>query len=591
MNDQSNKPYEFVDTSDHKRKRVPKSALDKFLALNASILFNVVAPLALLALGALAIWFFGEAQAPPRDENSNSLAARMQSLSAVRVKQLQSLEASGQQLQLEVDGVVVPYREAMVAAEIGGRIVDKDPICEAGSVVKKGQVLMKIDPTDYKLEVDRLSREKERAYQALLELDQEMVNAKRLLDVAVKDVELQAKEVERQESLPKDFSSRADIDAAKRAFLQSEQQRVSSQNNLDLLGKRRGSLEKSEQLAATQLKVAELDLARTEIVAPIDGVIVRENADMNSFVNRGTTLVTIEDTSKVEVATNLRMDQLYWVLDQSDSEPSGEEGYHLPETPAHIDYVLSGRDDMRFRWKGRLLSYDGIGLDQQTRTVPVRVVVDRPRDFQSIGVTGRSNGPNALLRGMYVQVKLLIKPKTPLVVVPGEAIQPGNRVWQFVQDESVLEAKKKDTEGAQEVPNDQDNQDQAEPNFDPSTWTAGRVLVQKSVYPVDTLAINEDKSPNDGSVSRLAGKKTFWVCEVRGDEFGADSFVVTSPVNAVDANGLPARAQLNGESLSDGGSKAMASESVSPTDEAHSDGQSDAVKPTPVAARPREDAA
>ncbi len=148
------------------------------------------------------------------------------------------------------------------------------------------------------------------------EVDQEMLNAKRLIEVAQQDVALQQKEVERQKALPAGFASRAEIDQANRGLLAATQQLVSVENQLDLLRKRRLRLEASERLAATQLKAAEVNLSRVEIRAPIDGVIVKEDADLNTFVARGNMLVTIEDTSKVEVATNLRMDQLYWVLDQ-----------------------------------------------------------------------------------------------------------------------------------------------------------------------------------------------------------------------------------------------------------------------------------
>ena len=286
--------------------------------------------------------------------------------------------------------------------------------CESGSYVKAGQLLMRIDRTDYELEVQRLTRLQEQEYQALTEIDQEMLNTKRLIDVSEQDVQLQQKEFDRQKALPAGFSSRAEIDQANRSLLSAMQQLVTLENQLDLLRKRRVRLEASERLAATQLKVADVNLQRTEIRAPIEGVIVSEEADLNTFVARGSTLVTIEDTSKVEVATSLRMDQLYWVLDQKgETVDESARGYELPETPAIIEYELSGRDGSVYRWKGRLLSYDGIGLDPVTRTVPVRVLVNNPREYlDAEGAVKKVSGATALVRGMYVRVKLLIQPRT-----------------------------------------------------------------------------------------------------------------------------------------------------------------------------------
>ena len=85
---------------------------------------------------------------------------------------------------MDVDGTVVPFREAQVAAEIAGRIIEKSVKCEAGQYVQTGDLLMKIDSTDYELEVERLTRMKEQEYQALKELDQEIINTRRLQKIA-----------------------------------------------------------------------------------------------------------------------------------------------------------------------------------------------------------------------------------------------------------------------------------------------------------------------------------------------------------------------------------------------------------------------
>jgi multidrug efflux pump subunit AcrA (membrane-fusion protein) len=369
-----------------------------------------------------------------------------------------------------------------------------------------------------------------------------MANTQRLIDVARQDVQLQQKELDRQKALPQGFASNAEIDQANRALLAATQQLVSVENQLDLLRKRRVRLEASERLAATQLRAAEVNLKRTEIRAPIEGVIVSEDADLNTFVARGNPLVTIEDTSKVEVATNLRMDQLYWVLDQQGEklDPAAR-GYNLPETPAIIEYELAGRDDALYRWKGRLLRYDGIGLDPVTRTVPVRVVVDDPT--ASIDQDGQSKtvgGATALVRGMFVRVKLLIQPQTPLVVIPARALQPGNRVLQFVPDESVLSSAsgKEPAEDAAAV------RQTSGGSFDPDAWEPGRVFLRRAVNPVDSLSIGQ----LGGSVSEsaFASSGRLWVCEARDPALQGGSFVVVSPLGDIADEALPVRAERKG---------------------------------------------
>jgi multidrug efflux pump subunit AcrA (membrane-fusion protein) len=514
------------------------------------ILFNFVVPLGLLALGAFVVIQLGTVQPAERPDADLTRTGRLKSLPPVRVVQLQSLKSTGQQLRLRVDGTVVPYRESRVAAEVAGKIVFKADECEAGSYVTKGQLLMRIDPTDHELEVQRLTRLQEQEYQALGEVDQEMVNSKRLIDVATQDVELQQREVTRQQSMPKGFASRAEIDQANRALLAAKQQLVSAQNQLDLLRKRRVRLEASERLAATQLRLAEINLERTEIRAPIEGVIVNEDADLNTFVSRGSMLVTIEDTSKVEVATSLRMDQLYWVLNQNDTNANDlSRGYDLPETPALIEYEMSGRDGMVYRWKGRLLSFDGIGLDSVTRTVPVRVVVDNPTEYTDAnGQTHEQSGGTALVRGMFVRVNLLIKPKGSLVAIPARALQPGNRVFQFVHDESVLKLDSPEagqsaamTSTSEHSGESKQGPEADEARFDPNRWDAGRVVVRSNIRPVDTLSI--ETAPTKDPSDRI------WICEVRDQVLRNGSFVVVSPIGSIDETGMPARAARENQTI------------------------------------------
>ena len=64
------------------------------------------------------------------------------------------------------------------------------------------------------------------------------------------------------------------------------------------------------KLIDVRLEQAELDLKRTKVTAPIDGMVVVESVEENAYVQKGTPLVTIEDTSAVEVRCHLRMDEL-----------------------------------------------------------------------------------------------------------------------------------------------------------------------------------------------------------------------------------------------------------------------------------------
>ena len=205
------------------------------------------------------------------------------------------------------------------------------------------------------------------------------------------------------------------------------------------------------------------------------------------------------------------------------------------------------------QWNGRLLGYDGIGMDATTRTVPIRVLVDDPKSFtgsqtNEIGVSGTT----ALVRGMYVRVKLMIKPQTPLVVIPAEALKPGNRVWEYVIDETVLDESLKkmqadinDSESGQSVFADDESLDSESTrptgdDFDPGQWVAGRVFVRESIIPVDSLSVANYPQGSAGALE-ISDTQQQWVCESREGTLQNGSFVVVSPLGSVEVGSLPAR--------------------------------------------------
>lgn len=520
------------------------------------LLFNVVLPLLILGVGFGVVKWLGAVEAKARPADDQTLAGRLRRLPAVDVTRVRSLQELGKPLELSVDGVVVPHREVKIATEVSGRVIEKSPLCRAGNFVAKGQLLVQIDPTDYEQEVLRLTQMREQDYEALKEVDQEVANAELSLNIALEDVKLAQREVDRLRQTPAGFVSEGEIDKSEKALLVSNQNRIAIENQKSLLAARRGRLEASERLATTQLETAKINLERCRIVSPADGMIVSEDAELNSFIVRGSPIITLEDISKAEVAVNLRMDQLYWVLDQVGNglAPHADEaetlaavqreGYSLPQTPAIVEYEIAGMSGRTYRWNGMLVRYDGIGMDSRTRTMPVKIEVDQP-DHVIIedGSTKLTTSPSALVRGMFVRVKLLIQPKTPLVVIPATAMRPGNRVWQFVEDATVLDQPAVqpttgDEAAGQEPPKaaagsspPPDNMPDELP-FNAADWLAGRVVIHEGISPVDTLRLSDDEAGLEKEL-RLStrGGRRYWVCAVGEGQIREGDHLITSPLS------------------------------------------------------------
>ena len=398
-------------------------------------IFRFLAPGLLLVAGVGIMWGAGRLgqNAPPPVSEEESSSVRLPLVKA------EPFSIHQGPLLVEVDGTVVPFREIRVSSEVTGRVLAKQEVCRAGKMVRKGTPLLQIDPADLELDVQRLENQVQQAVVNLQEVDQELSNSQELLKLATADLELRSRDIARlrQLTIGKGVSEN-EFDAALRAEISAKNSRQTIANQIQLYTTRRKGLELAQQIAQSQLKRAQLDLERTQITMPTDGVVITDLVEQGDFVQRGTLLLTVEDTSAVEVKCNLEMDDLYWVWSQP-ATSGGQSGsqtpnsYVIPPTPVTIVYQMSGREEIQYTWKGILTRYDGIGLDETTRTVPCCVLVPDPqavtvwsneREIEADSVTG----PRALVRGMYVTVSLEINSRQRIVRIPSGAFRVDSTV-------------------------------------------------------------------------------------------------------------------------------------------------------------------
>ncbi|GAB6166236.1 hypothetical protein JCM19992_22360 [Thermostilla marina] len=334
-------------------------------------------------------------------------------------------------LTLETDGVVVPYRQIELAAEVGGRIVQKADVCRAGYFVPAGTLLLQLDDRDYRIQVRQLEEDLEQAANALVELQVDLENTQKLIDVSKAQLELQRSDFQRlQELHERGVVTDAEFDQARRTLLQAESSLLQLENQYRAKNVSKSRLEAARDRVMVMLEKARLDLERTKIVMPVDGVVVQDMVEQDSYVRAGTPVVMVEDTSAVEVKCSFRTDQISWIWPMVGRELSQQPGdrrpaaFRLPPLPARVTYEVG---DERFTWTGRLARYENAGFDELTRMVPCRIRVDDPFAVQAEGKSGAFTPP-ALVRGMFVSVEVQVDPQRTLWEIPEDALRPGDRV-------------------------------------------------------------------------------------------------------------------------------------------------------------------
>ena len=393
-------------------------------------------------------------------------------------------------LDVRTDGVVVPFREIAVSAEVAGRVIFKSDDCRAGRYVTAGAELIRIDPEPYELEVRRLTSEVEQATASVAELEVEVRNTADSIKIAQKDLELAQEQVAREQRMSgRGTGTVTALEQAQRAQISSADRLVTLRNQARLFETRRGRLRQAVELAEANLERVKLDLRRTTVTSPTAGVIVAAPVEQDGYVRAGDPLFTVDDTERAEVRCKLRPREVAWLLAHPpegtvDGSAGPASSYTLPEIPCRVEYEMSGN---RYAWDGVLSRVEGVGYDERTRTLPCIVRVSEPRSVSL--ASGSPNvpvaAPRALVKGMYVTVAMRTRPAEGLLEIPEEAVRPGNTV--FVARDGKLEIL--------ELP--------------PASFVDGSILISPAVSPVkpgDRLIVSPLPNVVPGMDVRVEGE-------------------------------------------------------------------------------------
>ncbi len=169
-----------------------------------------------------------------------------------------TLEVSTESFQISSQGTVQPRTKTEVSAEVLGSIVSISPKFSAGGVFQKDEVLMRIDPTNYAVAVDKS--------EALVKQRQiEYDGARKLRSQG--------------------YRAESEYASAAAALASAQAELVGAQRNLE----------------------------RTYIRLPYEGMVLSKNADIGQFVNPGTKIGVTFATDLAEIRLPLTDQDLAFV--------------------------------------------------------------------------------------------------------------------------------------------------------------------------------------------------------------------------------------------------------------------------------------
>lgn len=280
-------------------------------------------------------------------------------------------------------GTVRPVEDVNLSPLVSGQIIRRDPAFTPGGFVKKNQVLLQIDPADYR---NTLEMRKSEFMQSQTTLDTEMGRQQ----IAEQDLQLIT-----DDSL---FGGNP--------LTEEERQLVLRKPQLSAVNASIGG-------AKASMEQARLNLTRTTIRAPFDAHILSQNVTKGSLVAQGDDLGRIVGTDYYWISATVPVSKLQWL-----SFPNGdsEKG-----SPVRITNSTAwGIDAFR---EGSLAKQIG-ALEDQTRLARVLVKVEDP-----LANTEEAKGKPKLMIGTFVEVNLQADPVTNVVRLNRDHVRSSNTVW------------------------------------------------------------------------------------------------------------------------------------------------------------------
>lgn len=209
--------------------------------------------------------------------------------------------------QARVQTYVIP-----IVPQVSGRVTEV--LVKQNQIVQPGEVLFRIDPSDYELAVENAEAALELAGQEIGAGMATVVTAQAQLVVAETNVEhVKAQSARVFEMELKNVLSHSDGDKARAAIKQSKAQVVSANANLDKakqsLGKE-GNDNPRIRSAMAQLKKAQLDLSRTVVLSPSLGGITNLQIDTGFYAKSGAAAMTFIEGNTAWIQVNLRENNL-----------------------------------------------------------------------------------------------------------------------------------------------------------------------------------------------------------------------------------------------------------------------------------------
>ncbi|WP_339137978.1 MAG: HlyD family efflux transporter periplasmic adaptor subunit [Candidatus Electrothrix sp. GW3-4] len=351
------------------------------------VILKALLSLLILAVAAGVAWHFYTHKPRPKK-------ARPQR--AIPLVQAITVQPGTEPVAFEASGTVMPARRLVVSSEVEGRILQQNTNLVPGGIIRKDDLLIRLDDRDYRFQV----RERQ-AELATAEYELAVEQGKQV--IARQEWQILAKEMNK------------------------------AQANRDLALRKPHLRHVQAQIAAAKarLEAAQLAEARTSIRAPFTAIVLEEEVEKGQFIGRQVDIATLAATETfwVQVAVPLFLLERIRFPDQA-----GQQG-------SKVEIILDrGQGSRPLLREGRVYS---LLADLAPKGRMARLLVNLP-DPLCLGTEEMAEEVKAscapeekILLDSFVRVRIDAGQLEQVLVLPAKALREGNRLW-VVNAEGLL---------------------------------------------------------------------------------------------------------------------------------------------------------
>ncbi len=338
-------------------------------------------------------------------------------------------------------GNVEPATVLKAKSEVSGKVSYIHPKLKKGASLKKGTVVLRIEPNTYKLTLNQSQAGLAGSQSSLAQLTAEEKSTKRSLNIAQKNLNVGIKELNRIKSLwNKRLIARSTLDKEEQKVLSLRQQVQDIQGKLSSYKSRRAATLAQIKQSKSQVSQSKDKLGKTSVRLPFDARIGTVTVDKGEFVPAGGLLFEALGVQAVEINAQLPTKQFRPLVTGLASK-NGKRKINL-KSPESVQAALSSMHlEARVRlvgdssedaiWDGKLVRMSE-SVDPTRDTLGLVIAVNKPYE----GIIPGKRPP--LLKGMYTSVELLT-PAQPTLVLPRKAVHQG-RVY-IAKEDNTLDIK------------------------------------------------------------------------------------------------------------------------------------------------------